>query len=221
MSEEGQFTYSVPEYLEKSRFPILSRYRDLMAFVKGAFSDGHISDLELHQIERAESDILLEYQVAADVFFKMDPGSKGYAAAERLLYHLHRCNVFMRFARDQARLKHAREKMGPDHPTRDRRKEDLAAKEEKVILIESAAAGFGLMKSLETPYERIQAELPTIRRNLAKLSPEERIELEAKINAMLDQLRDRQLEHLSIEELNRIIGLEKYLMGEREHVRES
>lgn len=224
MSEESQFTDSVPEYLKKSRFPILSRYRDLMAFVKGAFSDGYISDRELAQIEKAESDILLEYQVAADALGNMDPSDKRYGAAKRLLLHLHRCNVFMRFARDQARINHSQAQNGLPHPPiRERKKEELAKRkqEEKIIFIESAAAGYGLLKSLETPYERIQAELPTIRRNLAKLSPEQRIELEARINAIIDQIRDRQLEQLSIEELNHLIGLEKYWTDEREHVRES
>ena len=77
------------------------------------------------------------------------------------------------------------------------------------------------MKQLDNQHERIQAELPQIRRDLARLSPEERAELEARLSAMIDQIRDRQLEHLTIEEMNRIIGLEKYLMEERERVRDS
>lgn len=252
MSEESQYTALVPEYLNRSRMPVLSRYRDLITYVKAAFSDGNITPTELATIEMIEKDILLEYQIAADVFSKMSVGTPEYAPARKLLNHLHRCNVFMRFARDQARLKYVdtnQKNMNVNmhviqdqkqkrvkratatesstetsssftSPVRDKKQEILAS-DQKVIQFTTQMMGLELLKQLDNQHERIQAELPQIRRDLARLSPEERAELEARLSAMIDQIRDRQLEHLTIEEMNRIIGLEKYLMEERERVRDS
>lgn len=251
MSEESQYTALVPEYLNRSRMPVLSRYRDLITYVKSAFSDGRITPDELAHIETIEKDILLEYQIAADVFSKMSVGTPEYAPARKLLIHLHRCNVFMRFARDQARLKYVDTKKNQMNinahviqeqkqmqvkritgetstetssafatPVRDKKQEILAS-DKKVIQFTAQMAGIELMKQMDNQHERIQAELPQIRRDLARLSPEERAELEARLSAMIDQIKDRQLEHLTIEEMNRIIGLEKYLMEERERVRDS
>lgn len=221
MSEESIYTDAVPEYKAKSRFPILSRYRDLIVFVKSAFSDNQITDIELRQIETIEKDILLEYQVAADVFFKMEQSMPHYAAARRLLDHLHRCNVFMRFAYEQAKAKHDFDSIST--PQRQKEAEIISMKTvgKKVIEISAGAAGYHLLKDLENPTQRIEADLPLIRRNLSKLSPEQRAEIEAKINALIEQLKDRQLEQLSVYELNRLIGLENYLNDEKQRVRES
>ncbi len=219
MSEEAQYTELVPEYKDKSRFPILSRYRDLIIFVKAAFSDGVISDMEMEQISTIEKDILLEYQVAAEVFASMSFNAPHYNAAQKLLNHLHRCNVFMQFAYEQARLKRAIASGATPLPVRDMHREKIALTDNKIIQITATMAGINLLKELDTPKKRIEAELPQIRRNLAKLSPEERAEIEAKINAIIEQLKDRQLELLSVHELNRLIGLEQYL-GEGVRIRE-
>ncbi len=218
MSEEAQYTDLVPEYKSRSRLPILSRYRDLIILVKNAFSDNVITDTELQEIETLEKDILLEYQIAADIFFKMDYNAPQYAATQKLLNHLHRCNVFMQFAYKQAKEKNASGMMSV--PERDRYQEEIALNDDKVIQITTSMAGMNLLKELDTPEKRIQAELPRIRRDLSRLSPEERAEWEAKINAMIEQLQDRQLEQLSVYELNRLIGLEHYLMDEKERVRD-
>ncbi len=219
MSEEAQYTELVPEYKNKSRFPILSRYRDLIIFVKGAFSDNQISDIELEQIATVEKDILLEYQVAAEVFSKMPFNTPHYNAAQKLLNHLHRCNVFMQFAYDQAKLKRATANGSiPALPIRDMHQERMAVTGKKVINLTATMAGVNLLKELDTPKKRIEAELPQIRRNLSKLSPEERAETEAKINAIIEHMKDRQLEQLSVHEMNRLIGLEQYL-GEGVRVR--
>lgn len=217
MSEEAQYTELVPEYKNRSRFPILSRYRDLILFVKSAFSDNVISDIELQQIETIEKDILLEYQVAADVFFKMDTNGPHYSAARRLLNHLHRCNVFMQFAYRHAKAKH--ESGIISIPQRERYKEPVIL-DNKVIQITTTMTGIKLLKELDTPQKRIEADLPRIRRDLSRLSPEERAELEAKINAMIEQLQERQLEQLSVYELNRLIGLEQYLGEEKARIRD-
>ncbi len=218
MSEEAQYTELVPEYKNKSRFPVLSRYRDLIIFVKGAFSDNQISDIELAQIETVEKDILLEYQVAAEVFSKMPYNTPHYNAAQKLLTHLHRCNVFMQFAHDQARLKRSTGNGKQPIPPEELHQESVALTGKKVINLTATMAGVNLLKELDTPKKRIDAELPQIRRNLAKLSPEERAEVEGKINAILEQMKDKQLEQLSVHEMNRLIGLEQYL-GEGVRVR--
>ncbi len=218
MSEEAQYTELVPEYKNKSRFPILSRYRDLIIFVKAAFSDGKISDDEFEQISTIEKDILLEYQVAAEVFSSMNFNAPHYNAAQKLLNHLHRCNVFMQFAYDQAKLKRAIDSGSAPVAVRDMYREKIALTDNKVIQLTTTMTGVELLKELETPKKRIEAELPQIRRNLAKLSPEERAEVEAKVNAIIEQMKDRQIEQLSVHELNRLIGLEQYL-GEGVRVR--
>ncbi len=218
MSEEAQYTDYVPEYKSRSRLPILSRYRDLIILVKNAFSDNVITDTELQEIETLEKDILLEYQIAADIFFKLDYSSPQYAATQKLLNHLHRCNVFMQFAYKHAKEKNASGMMSV--PERDRYQEAIALNDDKVIQITASMAGINLLKELDTPEKRIQADLPRIRRDLSRLTPEERAEWEAKINAMIEQLQERQLEQLSVYELNRLIGLEHYLMDEKERVRD-
>ena len=220
MSEEAQYTELVPEYKNKSRFPILSRYRDLILFVKNAFSDNVISDTELQQIETIEKDILLEYQIAADVFFKMDMKGPHYSAAQKLLNHLHRCNVFMQFAYKHAKEKHDADAGTISVPQREKYQEQVALTDNKVIQITTSMTGLKLLKELDTPQKRIEADLPRIRRNLSRLTPEERAELEAKINAMIEQLQERQLEQLSVYELNRLIGLEQYLGEEKARIRE-
>lgn len=219
MSEEAQYNNSVPEYLQKSRFPILGRYRDLISFVKAAFSDGKITDTELSQIETVENDILLEFQTAADIFSRITYGDKNYTATQKLVNHLHRCNVFMSFARTQAKLKNA---SSPLDPVRDMYREKVAVNN-KVIELTATTEGVNVLKDLEKTRDRIEAELPQMRRNLSKLSPDERAELEARVNAMIDRLREIELEmHLdqvSFDKMNEIIGLSLYIKKGKERIR--
>ncbi len=220
MSEEAQYNNSVPEYLQKSRFPILGRYRDLISFVKAAFSDGKITDAELSQIETVENDILLEFQTAADIFSRMKYGDKNYTATQKLVNHLHRCNVFMSFARTQAKLKNAA--TSPMDPIRDMYREKVAVNN-KVIELTATTEGVNVLKDLEKTRDRIEAELPQMRRNLSKLSPDERAELEARVNAMIDRLREIELEmhleQLSFDKMNEIIGLTLYIKKGKERIR--
>ena len=44
MGEEAFYTHGVQEYRKKSRFPTLSRYRDLIGFLKNVFKDGVVTD---------------------------------------------------------------------------------------------------------------------------------------------------------------------------------
>ena len=238
MSEEAQYNNSVPEYLQKSRFPILGRYRDLISFVKEAFSDGKITDTELSQIETVENDILLEFQTAADIFSRMKYGDKNYTATQKLvnqamqlgyltipnknlanLRYIDDKNVFMSFARTQAKLKNA---SSPLDPVRDMYREKVAVNN-KVIELTATTEGVNVLKDLEKTRDRIEAELPQMRRNLSKLSPDERAELEARVNAMIDRLREIELEmHLdqvSFDKMNEIIGLSLYIKKGKERIR--
>ena len=43
MAEESFYTDKVTEYRKNSRFPTLSRYRDLINFLKNVFSDGIVT----------------------------------------------------------------------------------------------------------------------------------------------------------------------------------
>lgn len=222
MSEEAQYTASVKEYQNKSRFPTLSRYRDLISFVRAAFSDGKISDSEMNQIEKVEHDILLEYQVAADVFDKMPSTAPQKAAAQKLLNHLHRCNVFMNFAKGQAKVKHDSERPSVEN---EKRQQDVVVErivldDNKVLKVGATVAQLNLLRELQTPRQRIDAELPKIRRDLARMSPEERAEYEAQINAIIDQIAHANLELVSVSELNQLLGFERYLEEERERTRE-
>ena len=56
--------------------------------------------------------------------------------------------------------------------------------------------------------------------DLAKLTPEERIEYEGMINAALDHIERVNLENLNAQEMNRLLGLERYLRDEKERIYE-
>lgn len=217
MSEEAQYTAAVEEYRRKSRFPTLSRYRDLIAFVRSAFSDGIITDTELEQIEKVENDILLEYQVAADIFYRLPFSDPKKAAAGKLLNHLHRCNVFMNFAKNRAQMKHFSEnEKKPELMIT----ENVVMDDSKILKISATVAQLNLLRNLQTPEQRIETELPKIRRDLARMNAEERSKYEAQLNSVIDQIAHANLEQVTSEELNRLLGFGKYLEEEKERVRE-
>lgn len=221
MGEEAQYTASVREYQKNSRFPTLSRYRDLISFVRGAFADGKISDTEMSQIEKVEHDILLEYLVAAEVFDKIPNSAPQKAAAQKLLNHLHRCNVFMSFAKTQAKMKHdSGRPMSENEKKTEIVVEHVVLDNNKTLRIGVSAAQLDLLRELESREARIKAELPTMRKKLAEMNQEERAEYEAQINAIIDQIAHANLEQVSVAELNQLLGFEKYLEEERERVRE-
>ena len=76
------------------------------------------------------------------------------------------------------------------------------------------------MEGLSTERQRIEAELPRIRRDLAKLPADERVLYEGRVNAALDYLEQINFENLSALEVNRLLGLERRLAEEKERVKE-
>lgn len=215
MGEEAFYTEKIKEYRENSRFPTLSRYRDLINFLKNVFVDGIVTTEELNIVTQVERDILLEYELAADICSKIPPESDRKAAAERLLSHLYRCFVVVSFAKDRARLQHANQS--------DRSQNDRVIRPavvDKTLKVKPTAAQRILLEGLGDERSRIEADLPRIRRDLSKLTPEERVEYEGMINAALDHLERVNSENLNAQEMNRLLGLERYLQEEKERIRE-
>lgn len=215
MAEESFYTDKVTEYRKNSRFPTLSRYRDLINFLKNVFSDGIVTSQELDIVTKVERDILLEYELAADICSKLPPDSERKTAAERLLNHLYRCFIVVSFAKDRARLQHANQS---SRSKADRIIRPLEV--DKKLKVKTTLAQRILLEGLGNERARIEADLPRIRRDLAKLTPEERVEYEGMINAALDHLERINHECLNVQEMNRLLGLEKYLNDEKDHVRE-
>ncbi len=215
MAEESFYTEKVDEYRKNSRFPTLSRYRDLLGFLKNVFSDGIVTTEELDIVTKVERDILLEYELAADICSKIPADSDRKEAAERLLSHLYRCFVVVSFAKDRARLQHLNQSS--------RSKEDRVIRPQEVnkkLAVKPTVAQRILLEGLGNERSRIEADLPRIRRDLSKLTPEERIEYEGMINAALDHLERVNLENLNAQEMNRLLGLERYLKDEKDRVYE-
>lgn len=215
MSEEAFYTNKVAEYQKKSRFPTLSRYRDLLNFLKNVFVDGIVTKEELSVVENVERDVLLEYQLAADICSKLPENSERKRAAERLLSHLYRCFIVVSFAKDRAKLQHS------NQSSRSRQERIIRPLElDKTLKIKPTGAQRILLEGLGTERQRIEADLPRIRRELAKLTPEERVEYEGMVNAALDHLERINLENLNVNEMNRLLGLERYMQEEKAYVRE-
>lgn len=215
MGEEAFYTHKVKAYRENSRFPTLSRYRDLINFLKNVFVDGIVTKEELDIVTKVERDILLEYQLAADIYSKIPDGSERKTAADRLLTHLYRCFVVVSFAKDRARLQHVTQ----TERTKDERVIRPLEKNKRLHLKTTAAQRI-LLEGLGDERSRIAADLPRIRRDLAKLTAEERIEYEGMINAALDHLERVNLENLNVREMNKLLGLEKYLETEKARIRD-
>ncbi len=218
MGEEAQYTAGLTEYQKKSRFPTLSRYRDLIEFVKAAFIDGEITATELGRISHASDAILLEYQTAVSIYYELPEGDPRKSAAWALVSHLHRCNVFMSFAKTQAKMRNSKENEKRPRPVLT---EHVELGNQKVLKIAMTSEQLQLLQDLQTTRQRVDAELPRIRRDLSHLSAEERAEYEAQINGILDHILRSNLENITTSEWNRLIGLEKYLTEEKERVRES
>ncbi|MBR6729796.1 MAG: hypothetical protein IKL90_00430 [Alphaproteobacteria bacterium] len=215
MAEESFYTDKVTEYRKNSRFPTLSRYRDLINFLKNVFSDGIVTKEELDIVTKVERDILLEYELAADICAKLSDDSERKTAAERLLTHLYRCFVVVSFAKDRARLQHANQSS--------RSKEERVIRPPEInkkLFVKPTVAQRILLEGLGDERARIEADLPRIRRDLAKLTPEERIEYEGMINAALDHLERVNLENLNVQEMNRLLGFERYLKDEKARLHE-
>lgn len=215
MGEEAFYTNGVKEYRENSRFPTLSRYRDLINFLKNVFKDGYITDEELRVVSVVERDILLEYELAADICSKIPEGTPRRKAAERLLSHIYRCFIVMSFAKERAKIQNATQRK------RAHKQETVRLKEnDRILSIKATSKQHDLLNDLSTERKRIDAELPRIRRDLARLPADERVLYEGRVNAALDYLEQINLENLNAIEVNRLLGLESRLQEEKERMKE-
>ena len=215
MGEESFYTDGVKEYRENSRFPTLSRYRDLINFLKNVFKDGVVTFDELRIVEQVERDILLEYELAYNICSQIPPYTKRRAAAERLLNHLYRCFVVMSYAKDRAKVqnKQYQEKLKT-------KKGVSSAAIDRVLRVKVDKVQLDMLQDIESQRKVVFKELPRIRRNLTSLTAEERVEYEGQINAALDHLEKINHELLNVRDINRLLGLEKYLKDEKERTRE-
>ncbi|MBQ8250950.1 MAG: hypothetical protein IJY92_03445 [Alphaproteobacteria bacterium] len=215
MGEEAFYTHGVQEYRKNSRFPTLSRYRDLIGFLKNVFRDGVVTDEELRVVSVVERDILLEYELAAVICSSIPASSPRKKAAERLLSHIYRCFIVMSFAKERAKIQNANQRRKAP------KQESVRSKDtDRVLSVKASFLQRELLKDLSTEMQRIEAELPRIRKDLAKLPADERVLYEGRVNAALDYLEQINLENLNALEVNRLLGLERRLLEEKERVKE-
>lgn len=211
MGEEAFYTNGVEEYQRKSRFPTLSRYRDLIEFLKYVFADGIVTDAEYAVVNKIERDILLEYELALEIYEKLPSSSPKKTAAKRLVDHLHRCNILMSEAR--VRVNAVRKSMGKDE--KEKQKENQTVYDvDKILYVSATPAQADLINEVDLKKEKVEKILPQIRKNLASLDPEERKQYEEKLNALIDFMVSVSLEQITVKEMNRMLGLEKYFKSE-------
>ena len=217
MGEESFYTDKVNEYRTNSRFPTLSRYRDLIGFLRNVFKDGIVTNEELFLVQKVEKDILLEYELAADIYSKIQEDSPRKDAAKRLLKHLYRCFVIISFAQNRAKIQNSqgdKTLKNPNERIIRRTPSDF------ILSIQVNKSQHALMNDLSTQIQRIEADLPRIRKDLAKLPMDERLRYESQINAAIDHIERVNSEHLNVAEMNRILGLEQHLKNEKERIHE-
>lgn len=98
---------------------------------------------------------------------------------------------------------------------------DLYKKQKQIKLKGLSIGQRFLMGELKTEEQRIHANIKEMRNKLSSLSPQERIECEALINAVLEHLERVNMEHFSFHEMTKLLGLERFLEQEKERVREA
>ncbi len=205
----------VPEYESLSRHPEISRYQDILDFIIGVFRDGVVTDAELSEMSALEKDILLEYFIAAEVERKLsitDSSSPQYMAAKRLLAHLHRCYILINRAVAKAKIFNRLENEEQEKVLQ------VIPKRVKLFFkstdVEKQKKARDLLESLTSSTERMYASFPLLRQELAKLSPEERSEMENRVEIALSHLEHHQVVVES--ELNKMLGFNFSREEERE-----
>lgn len=214
MGEEAFYTHAVQEYRENSRFPTLSRYRDLISFLQNVFKDNLITNEELRVVTQVERDILLEYELAADICSKLPSFSPRKTAAERLLSHIYRCYIVMNFAKERAKMQNLTQNETPHNQIKIKNPKD------KILTLKVNPIQAELLSEVETQRQRIVADLPRIKKDLEKLPTDEKNKYEQKINAALDYLEQVNAGNLNVIDVNRLLGLEQRLKEDVEHIYE-
>ena len=121
----------------------------------------------------------------------------------------------MSFAKERAKIQNANQRKRAYRQTPIR-----SIGDNRVLSIKTTQEQAVLLKNLDTNLQRIEAQLPRIRKDLARLTPEERVYYEGRINAALDYLEQVNMENLNAVEMNRLLGLERYLKEEKEREKE-
>ncbi len=196
-----EYEYDVPEYFKAARLPNVGRYRTLVRFLQSLFVDG-VTDEEQERLISMKNDVLLEYYIALKVLREMGSNSKSYGAARALVAHLHRCYVLMEYAFSKVRAYKALEVpiSWVDYMNRQRVGGE--------IYVKANGIGLSLLRSLRDQTERIKAAEPEIHEQMKKMPPKLIEYWEGKVMDGLRHLERQPLEKISVNELNRILGLQ-------------
>ena len=181
-----------------------AKYQDLDELVQRFFADGDISEFELKTLDRLDSLLTRQFQVAQDYIGKMDKSSPMYIAAQELLTPMYRCRNLIDSAHDKARVCHAMN----DDKQKTVKISHVPVKEEKEVLTirNVSRAGTFLLMSLMTPKQRIDAERSFNEKEVALMSSKEREELQLNVVRAITAIHDKQVDSRY---LNHILGLER------------
>ncbi|MBR5129821.1 MAG: hypothetical protein IKV03_01160 [Alphaproteobacteria bacterium] len=178
-----------------------AKYQDLDALVHRFFEDGQISLPELNTLNRLDTLLTRQFQVAQDYVSKMDKNSPLYAAAQDLLLHMYRCRNLIDSAHDKAQLYYHEKKQEKNNVAPKPIKE-----EPEVLTIRNVGkSGMFLMMSLMDEKQRINAERSFSEKEVKAMSPKERADIEENIVRAITAIHDKQVDS---RRLNHILGLE-------------
>ena len=181
-----------------------AKYQDLDELVQRFFADGDISEFELKTLDRLDSLLTRQFQVAQDYIGKMDKSSPMYMAAQELLTHMYRCRNLIDSAHDKARVCHA---MNDDKQKTVKISHAPVKEEKEVLTIRNVSrAGTFLLMSLMTPKQRIDAERSFNEKEVALMSSKEREELQLNVVRAITAIHDKQVDSRY---LNHILCLER------------
>ncbi len=190
------------------RVRTLARYEDLDGLINKFFSDGSITDAELGALSKIDSILTTEFRVAQDYLARMDEKSPLYGVGKDLVAYMYRCRTLIDKAHAKAKICHSIEDEEERYRViksaqiqEERQEQD---KKEILTLTNVGTAGIMLMLSLITPAQRMQAEQSFSKKEVQKLSPKERQEIELRLIRAMQAMRDGQI---NTAQLNQILNL--------------
>ncbi|MBR4926836.1 MAG: hypothetical protein IKY98_00765 [Alphaproteobacteria bacterium] len=190
------------------RVRTLARYEDLDGLINKFFSDGSITDAELNALSKIDSILTTEFRVAQDYLSKMDEKSPLYRVGKDLVAYMYRCRTLIDKAHAKAKIcnsiedEEERYRVVKAAQVQEERKEQ--EKKEVLTLTNVGTAGVMLMLSLITPAQRMQAEQSFSQKEVQKLSPKERQEIELRLIRAMQAMREGQI---NTAQLNQILDL--------------
>lgn len=190
------------------RVRTLARYEDLDGLVNKFFSDGIITDIELSTLSKIDSILTTEFRVAQDYLAKMDEKSPLYKVGKDLVAYMYRCRTLIDKAHAKAKvcnsIEDEEERCRVVRVAQIQEERQEQERKEVLTLTNVGVAGTMLMLSLITPAQRMQAEESFSRKEVQKLSPEERQEIELRLVQAMQAMREGQI---NTTQLNRILNL--------------